>query len=118
MTKKLVARMLAEQLSIPQSEALSLVQSMCQAIVETLMIEKRIEIRNFGVFEIKRRKARLARNMSANKTMRVPSRYVVKFKAGKAVTARLNQLKQQETRWKHLREKKPQVPGKRPEPNA
>lgn len=112
MTKKLIARMLADQLDLSHGDALALVQAMFQAITETLVIEKRIEIRNFGVFDIKRRKPRRARDLSANKEVKIPARYVVRFKAGKELTKRVDHLFEQERRWQHLKDKKPSAPKK------
>ncbi|HMP80976.1 MAG TPA: HU family DNA-binding protein [Pirellulaceae bacterium] len=110
MTRKLIAKMLAEQLDLSHGDALALVQAMFQAITETLVIEKRIEIRNFGVFHIKRRKPRRARNLSANQEVKIPARYVVRFKAGKELSARVDQLFDEEHRWQHLSEKRPKKP--------
>ena len=46
------------------------------------MEEGRIELRNFGVFEVKKRKARQARNPRTGETVMVPERCVVRFKSG------------------------------------
>ena len=45
--------------------------------------EKRIELRNFGVFEVKRRAPRKARNPRTGDKVYVPSKNVVTFKPGK-----------------------------------
>ena len=45
---------------------------------------KKVELRNFGVFEVKVRKARVGRNPNAPETdVPIPERAVVKFKPGK-----------------------------------
>ena len=45
---------------------------------------KKVELRNFGVFEVKVRKARVGRNPNSPATdVRIPPRAVVKFKPGK-----------------------------------
>jgi nucleoid DNA-binding protein len=45
--------------------------------------EHRIELRNFGVFEVKRRAPRKARNPRTGDKVLVPEKYVVTFKPGK-----------------------------------
>ena len=53
----------------------------------------RIELRNFGVFEVKRRAARKARNPRTNEEVLVPARNVVVFQAGKNVAAMIEGTK-------------------------
>ena len=60
------------------------------AIVETLLEERRIELRNFGVFEVKKRKARKARNPRTNEPIKIRAAKVPKFRAGKALKDALN----------------------------
>ena len=60
-------------------------------ITETLVDEGRIELRNFGVFEVKRRRARKARNPRTGESVSVPERSVVTFKAGLEMEERVNQ---------------------------
>jgi nucleoid DNA-binding protein len=62
MTKKEIARKIAEHSGISQLVVLEAVQMVFDGIIETLVEEGRIELRNFGVFEVKRRRARQARN--------------------------------------------------------
>lgn len=51
--------------------------------------EGRIELRNFGVFQVKERKARKARNPKTGETVDVPARLAVVFKAGKEMEERV-----------------------------
>ncbi len=71
-----------------------IVQQTFDAIVETLLSEKRIELRNFGVFEVKRRKARKARNPRTGERVDVEPKFVVTFKAGKEMEERVRKLDQ------------------------
>jgi integration host factor subunit beta len=59
------------------------VQRTLDAIIQTLVSEGRIELRNFGVFEVKRRAPRKARNPRTGDKVYVPSKNVVTFKPGK-----------------------------------
>jgi len=62
-------------------------------ITQTLVEEGRIELRNFGVFEVKKRKPRKARNPRTGEKVKVPARLVVTFKAGREMEDRVGQLK-------------------------
>ena len=56
-TKKEIVKQISDDLELTQLQVKEIVQKTFDAIVETLLTEKRIELRNFGVFEVKRRKA-------------------------------------------------------------
>src|ERR1700726_29934 len=75
-----------------QLKTKEIVQQTFDAIVETLLVEKRIELRNFGVFEVKRRKARKARNPRTGERVDVEPKYVVTFKPGKEMEERVRKL--------------------------
>ncbi len=72
-----------DELKITQLKAKEIVQYVFDAIIETLLSEKRIELRNFGVFEVKPRRSRKARNPRTGDTVEVPAKNVVTFKPGK-----------------------------------
>jgi nucleoid DNA-binding protein len=92
-TKKDIARTIAEGAGIPKIQALEVVQQVFDGIMETLASEGRIELRNFGVFEVKRRKPRKARNPRTGESVSVPERLVVTFKPGQAMEERVRGLK-------------------------
>src|SRR5262245_15628998 len=78
-----------------QLKTKEIVQHTFDAIVETLLTEERIELRNFGVFEVKRRKARKARNPRTGERVDVEPKYVVTFKPGKEMEERVRNLDQE-----------------------
>jgi len=49
-------------------------------------------LRNFGVFEVKHRAARKARNPKTNEEVLVPARRIIAFQAGKNVAAKFRAL--------------------------
>ena len=52
-----------------------------------------MELRNFGVFEVQKRKARVGRNPNRPETdVVIPTRAVVKFKAGKVLKSRIKEI--------------------------
>src|ERR1700682_4246489 len=75
-----------------QLKTKEIVQLTFDAIVETLLSERRIELRNFGVFEVKRRKARKARNPRTGDKVDVGPKNVVTFKPGKEMEERVRQM--------------------------
>ena len=67
-----------------QQQVLDVVQKTLDYIAESLAKGKKVELRNFGVFEVKVRKARVGRNPNApERDVPIPERAVVKFKPGK-----------------------------------
>lgn len=60
MTKKEIVKQISDRIGLTQLKTKEIVQQTFDAIVETLLEDGRIELRNFGVFEVKRRKARKA----------------------------------------------------------
>jgi len=79
-----------------QLKTKEIVQKTFDAIVEALVEERRIELRNFGVFEVKRRAARKARNPRTGDRVVVPAKFVVIFKPGKEMEERVLQLEKEE----------------------
>ena len=96
MTKKEIVKTISEEIGLTQLKTKEIVQKTFDAIVETLVDEGRIELRNFGVFEVKKRAARKARNPRTGDKVFVPAKYVVTFKPGKEMEERVRQLELQE----------------------
>ena len=92
MTKKDIVRTISEQLDLPQLRTKELVQRTFDALVESLVREGRIELRNFGVFQIKKREARMARNPRTGEQVPVQAKFVVTFKPGKEMEARVRDI--------------------------
>jgi integration host factor subunit beta len=97
-TKKEIVKTISEELGLTQLKTKEIVQKTFEAIIETLVADKRIELRNFGVFEVKKRKARQARNPRTSEKVFVPEKYVVTFKPGKEMEQRVRDLEEQESR--------------------
>ncbi len=85
MTKKEIVKEIADRLGLTQLQTKEIVQLTFDAIIDTLIQsdDHRIELRNFGVFQVKRRAARNARNPRTNEKVSVPPKNVVTFKPGK-----------------------------------
>ncbi|MHC5543851.1 HU family DNA-binding protein [Singulisphaera rosea] len=83
MTKKEIVRMISEEMGLTQLQTKDIVQRTLDEITRTLVAEGRIELRNFGVFEIKRHAPRKARNPRTGEKVDIPAKSVVTFKPGK-----------------------------------
>ena len=95
MTKKEIVKTISDEIGLTQLKTKEIVQKTFDAIVETLVEEKRIELRNFGVFEVKKRAARKARNPRTGDKVYVPEKYVVTFKPGKEMEEKVRELERQ-----------------------
>ncbi len=89
MTKKDIVRTISDETGLTQQQTKKIVQRTFDSIIETLVREGRIELRNFGVFEVKPRAARRARNPRTGDEVIVPEKHVVTFKPGKYMEARV-----------------------------
>jgi integration host factor subunit beta len=94
-TKKEIVRTISDEIGLTQLQTKEIVQKTFNAIIEALLSEKRIELRNFGVFEVKRRAPRKARNPRTNEKVFVPEKFVVTFKPGKEMEDRVKELERQ-----------------------
>lgn len=94
MTKKEIVKAISDEIGLTQLKTKEIVQKTFDAIVDTLVEERRIELRNFGVFEVKKRAARKARNPRTGERVDVAEKYVVTFKPGKEMEERVRQLEE------------------------
>jgi integration host factor subunit beta len=91
-TKKDIVKAISEKINMTQLTTKEIVQQTFDTIVETLVRDGRIELRNFGVFEAKERAARRARNPRTGVRVDVPSKIVVTFKPGKEMEEKVRQM--------------------------
>ena len=96
MTKKEIVKTISEEIGMTQLKTKEIVQKTFNAIVDTLVEERRIELRNFGVFEVKKRAARKARNPRTGQRVDVPQKFVITFKPGKEMEEKVRELERRE----------------------
>ena len=93
MTKRDLVVKIAREINLNQSEVAEAVQKTLDYIAEELIAGRTIELRNFGVFEIKVRKSRKGRNPNEPEhEVVIPERTVVKFRAGKELKDAVEKL--------------------------
>jgi nucleoid DNA-binding protein len=84
MTKRDLMLRISEKSGLDLEQVTNVVQLTLDYIAQAVAQGRKLEIRNFGVFEVRLRKARIGRNPNAPDTdVSIPERAVVKFKAGK-----------------------------------
>ena len=90
LTKRDLVVRISNETNLVQQDVLKVIQLTLDHVKESLLKGNAVQLRNFGVFEIKIRKARVGRNPNKPETdVPIPARAVVKFKAGKEMKAEL-----------------------------
>lgn len=88
-TKKELIDRIAERTDNKRVVVKKVVQAFLDDIIEELGNGNRLEFRDFGVFESKRRAARVAQNPKTLERVEVPPKRTVKFKVGRLMKLRL-----------------------------
>ena len=95
MTKRDLVVRISEDTGLKQQDVMAAFQRALEVIIEVLGKGEKVELRNFGVFEVKKRKARVGRNPNTPQVnVPIPPRYVVRFKPGKEMRELVLQLKE------------------------
>lgn len=89
-TKKQLVGRIAETTKTSQSTAKSIVQCFLDEIIGELAKDNRLEFRDFGVFEVRERAARAAKNPKTLEPVQVPAKKIVKFKMGRILKEKLS----------------------------
>lgn len=74
---------LAQAADITKVKAVIAVEAVLDALKESMRRGERIELRGFGVFQVKPRKKGIGRNPRTGKEVRIPPGKTIKFKPGK-----------------------------------
>lgn len=90
MTKRDLVERISKETGLVQRDVLTVLQKTLDHILAALAKGDNVEFRNFGVFEVKVRKARIGRNPNKpTHVVTIPSRKVVKFKMGRIMKAKV-----------------------------
>jgi nucleoid DNA-binding protein len=93
LTKREIVLNISNETGMVQHQVFDVVQKTLDQIVEALARGENIELRNFGVFEVKLTKPRVGRNPNQpGSSFVIPARATVKFKSGKIMKQRVGQL--------------------------
>ncbi|MHC4841563.1 MAG: HU family DNA-binding protein [Planctomycetota bacterium] len=91
-TKKELVLRIAERTEQKQTVTRDIIQMFIDEVINELAQGNRLELRDFGVFEVKTRKARKARNPKTGDEVRVPEKRVVTIKPGKKMKEEINRF--------------------------
>jgi DNA-binding protein HU-beta len=83
MIKSDIVERLVQHASIPRAKAITSVETVLDALREALGSGDRIELRGFGVFEVKKRKRGIGRNPKTGVEVAIPPGNTIRFKPGK-----------------------------------
>jgi nucleoid DNA-binding protein len=72
---------------ITRLQAVDRVDGFFDIVKASLAEEGRIEVRGFGVFEVRQRKPKRVTDIQSKQILEIPSRKVIKFKPGKDLKA-------------------------------
>lgn len=89
-TKKELVNRIAERTGQTKVVAKEILQMFLDEIIRELSEGNRLEFRDFGVFEVKPRRARRAQNPRTLQKVEVPPKRVVKFKVGRVMRDRVS----------------------------
>ncbi len=87
---ELIERILERAPHVPRREAEAIIHAVFDCMAEALVAGKRIELRGFGVFSVRTRRARTGRNPKTGQSVSIPERRTLSFAAGKELRERLN----------------------------
>ena len=90
MNKADLINRVAEEVNMTKTQAAECVNSVFGCIGETLKDGNKVSLTGFGTFTLTNRKARIGRNPQTGAEIKIPSKNVVKFKAGKELSETVN----------------------------
>lgn len=88
-TKRELVNRIAERLGLTKVTVRDVTQHFLAEIINELSQGNRLEFRDFGVFEVRERAARIAQNPRTLEKVPVPAKRVVKFKVGRVMRQRV-----------------------------
>jgi integration host factor subunit beta len=86
-----IVREITEKHNLPYHVVNAIIRKIFQDMAACLGSGGRVEIRDFGIFSLRCRAERIARNPKTGENLEVPSKYIVHFKPGKELRERVNQ---------------------------
>jgi len=95
LTKRELVNRISHETGMVRRDVLRVIQKLLDSLTESLSQGQTVELRNFGIFKVTHRKARVGRNpLRPEHSVSIPPRIVVKFKAGKETKFKVMKLAQ------------------------
>lgn len=90
LTKRDMVTSISDEVGITQDQTFAVIQKVLENIIDNLAEGNNVELRNFGVFEVRLTKAKVGRNPNQPEAeVQIPARAIVKFKPGKIMRQRV-----------------------------
>jgi integration host factor subunit beta len=89
-----IAKALAGKTGLPATRAQEILEQALEEITQALLQERRVRLGNFGIFEVKQRRGRTARNPRTGEKLAIPPRLVAVFRPGADLRERVAQLQE------------------------
>lgn len=91
MTKSMLTDIVSERLpELTRKQVATIINTIFENMKEAISKGEKIEVRGFGIFRLKERRARIARNPKTGEKVSISSRKTIHFKIGKAFHNALN----------------------------
>ncbi len=90
MNKSQLIDAMAKDAGVTKSAAKKALESFMDSVEKTLKKGGKVSLIGFGTFSVQSRKAREGRNPATGKTIKIPAKKVVKFKAGSGLSDSVN----------------------------
>ena len=91
MTKADIVNEVSQATGLTKVETEAVLEGVLSTIVEAMSEGKRIDIRGFGSFLVKKKESRSARNPATNEIIFLKERFVPSFKVSKLLKERVNE---------------------------
>ena len=89
LTKSEMLNKLVEATGFKKKDIVTVLDAQNDLLVKALKKDKKYKLQGLGIFTVKNRKARLARNPQTGETVKVPAKTVIRFRVGKDVKVKV-----------------------------
>jgi len=90
MNKKTLVNAVAEKTQLKKKDVKAVIDTLFETISESLEKGEKVQLVDFGTFEVKRIEGRTGVNPRTKAKIKIPARNVPKFRPGKVLKARVN----------------------------
>ncbi len=90
MTKDELVAKVAEQSGLKKADVQKTLDSMIETIIKTIKLGEKVNITNLGIFKVKEKNARIARNPKTGESIQVPAKKAPKFVPSKNLKEAVN----------------------------
>jgi DNA-binding protein HU-beta len=94
MRKADIVNAIADKTGVPKVDVLVTIENFLKEVKSTMANGENIYIRGFGSFIVKKRAAKVGRNIKKNEIVQIPEHFIPFFKASKDFVAELKDLKE------------------------